>query len=377
MAVYPGFCGGTAKVQSPNVNAERTLNWMPFQAPGLPKANPWLAATPCVTPWVVLNNGPVRALFAQDGRMFAVSGTSFYEVFATHTATLRGTAALDGRPATISSNGTNGNQLFVTSGGNGYIYNLTTNVITLITDPDFPQGEVEMGWFSDGYFGVLLRGTNEFRISALFDGTDWDPLDVFQTSTTSDLTVAQLVSHRELYTLGSEWTAVWQDTGDDPVYQPIGGVSIEMGCAAAYSAVNLDNTVYFLGQNPQGARMVYRFNGYSPVRVSNDAIEFLLSQYPRVNDAIAWTYQEAGHTFYCLYLPAKPQGAGVWHTTLVYDVATGQWHERALWDPVEIEWVPHVGRCHCYAFNRHFIGARNSAAIYEYSMNLTLDTLVT
>jgi hypothetical protein len=375
MATYPGFIGGTGVVQSPNVNAERTINWMPFSAPGNPKANPWMPATPCVEPYVVLDNGPIRALFAQDGRMFAVGGTSFYEVFANHTVALRGSTTLDGRPATISSNGTNGNQLFITSGGDGYIYDLTTNVITLIADPDFPS-PVEMGWFSDGYFGVLVRGTNQFNISALYDGTDWDALDVFQTSTTSDLTVAQVVSHRELFTLGSTWTAVWQNTGDDPVYQPIGGVSIEHGCAAAYSVVNLDNTVYFLGQNKDGARMVYKFNGYSPVRVSNDAIEYLLGLYPRVSDAIAWTYQEAGHSFYVLYLPARPNGSA-WHTTFVYDVATGEWHERALWDYVAAEWRPAIGRCHCYAWGKHFVGARDSAAIYEQSMAFTADELVT
>lgn len=372
MAILPGVCGGLGTVQSPNVNAERSVNWMPFAAPGKPKAAPWMPATPCVEPFVVLDNGPIRALFAQDGRCFAVGGTSFYEIFANHTVALRGSTALDGRPATISSNGTNGNQLFITSGGNGYIYDLTLNTISAITDPDFPD-PVEMGWFSDGYFGALKRGTNQFQTSALFDGTTWDALDVYQISTTSDLVIAQIVSHRELYTFGSYWTSVWQDTGGTTIYTPIGGVSIEMGCAAAYSAVNIDNTVMMLGQNPSGARMVYKFNGYTPVRVSNDAVEFRMSEYPRVSDAIAWVYQEAGHTFYVLYLPAVPQSR-YGHTTLVFDVTTGEWHERALWNTDTAQWVPDVGRCHCYVFDQHLVGSRANGTIYRQSMTLAGDT---
>jgi hypothetical protein len=292
MAVYPGFVGGMGTLQSPNVNCEDTFNWYVERAVGSAKSPTWLAPTPCHTPYVVLDNGAIRALFAQNGRMFAVSGTSFYEIFANQTSALRGSTILDGQPASISSNGTNGNQLFVVSGGNGYIYDLTTNIITPIADADFPQGNAKMGTFSDGYFIVLLNNSNTFQISALYDGTDWDALDVFQVSTVSDLTVAIIESHREIYVLGEQTSSVWQNTGDDPVYQPIGGVKIEQGCAAAWAATNLDNTVYWLGGDVRGNRIVYRFRGYSPERVSNYAVEYALNQYPRVDDAIAWTYQD-------------------------------------------------------------------------------------
>lgn len=374
MAVLPGVCGGLGTLQSPNMNAERTVNWMPFAGVGRPKASPLLMPTPCFEAYLLLDNGPVRALFAQDGRMFAVSGTSFYEIFANSTSALRGSTALDNRPATISSNGTNGNQLFVTSGGDAYIYDLTTNVITAIADADLIL-PVEMGWFSDGYFGALTRDTNQFQISALFDGNTWDALDVFQISTTSDKVVAQIVSHRELYTIGSRHTSVWQDTGLSTIYAPIGGVSIEIGCAAAFSAIPIDNTVYMLGQNPDGSRMVYRFKGYQPERISNDAVDYRLRLYPHVDNAIAYSYQEDGHTFYVLFLPTPPNGH-FGHTTLVYDLATGEWHERALTDPLTAQWIPDVGRCHCYAFDTHFVGAQDSGAIYKMSTEFLFDTLV-
>lgn len=373
MPAWPGFCGSSATDRSRNVNAERTVNLFVKAPPGTPRATPVLKATPCVKPFVVLGDGPVRALFYQDGRCFAVSGTSFYEVFGSRNATLRGTATRDGRPATISSNGTGGNQLFVTSGGVGYIYNLLTDTIAPVTTNAEP---VQMGGFSDGYFFALKRDSNEFYISGLYDGTAWDVLDVYQVSQVSDKIVALVESHRDLWALGSKSTTVWANQGDaDTPYQPIPGVKIELGCAAPFSARNLDNTLYWVGGSAEGARVVYKAEGYTPVRVSDDAVEYALALLPRIEDAIAWTYEEEGHRFYCLYTPAAPpRDSGGWHTTWCYDVATGQWHERALWDSALARWVPHYGRCHAYAFGRHLIGDRASGVVYEYSLNYTVDT---
>lgn len=375
MPPYPGFIGGSETVRSRNVNAEQTINWYPEGVGGTPKASPWLAPTPCVTPFVGLGDGPVRALFHMDGRTFAVSGTSLYEVFANHTATLRGTATADGRPATISSNGSNGNQLFITSGGVGYIYNLTTNLVAPVTTNAEP---VQMGCFSDGYFLALQRDSNRFTYSALEDGTSWDALDFNTISTVSDQVVTMIESHRDIWLLGSQSSSVWSNTGDaDNPYQPIPGVKIEQGSAAPFAAVNLDNTLYWLGGNVQGSRVVYRAKGYTPERISTHAVEYALNHYPRVNDAIAWAYQDEGHSFYCLLLPTPtPRQSGIAWTTWVYDVATDKWHERAVWDDVDLRWLPHYGRCHCYAFGKNLIGDRASGIIYEYSLDLTQDTTV-
>jgi hypothetical protein len=104
-------------------------------------------------------------------------------------------------------------------------------------------------------------------------------------------------------------------------------------------------------------------------------VEFALNQFPRVDDAIAWAYQDEGHSFYVLLLPTPPprDAFGVDWTTWVYDVATGVWHERALWDDTRLRWLPHYGRCHAYAIGKHLIGDRASGVIYEYSLQLRED----
>ena len=85
----------------------------------------------------------------------------------------------------ICSNGTAGSQLFITNGDLGYIFDLSANTLTQIVDPGFPS-RARMGEFMDGYFFVLVTETRRFQISALEDGTTWDPLDVAERSEASD-----------------------------------------------------------------------------------------------------------------------------------------------------------------------------------------------
>ena len=120
MAVYPGFVGATDRAAALTVNAERTVNWYPEIATGTPKAKTWLVPTPGLDPYVVLGAGPVRALYAEEGRCWAVGGGHFFEITGRDAFTYRGAVGDDGRPATISSNGSDGNQLFITSNGNGF-----------------------------------------------------------------------------------------------------------------------------------------------------------------------------------------------------------------------------------------------------------------
>src|SRR4030095_10005669 len=115
MVAYPGFIGATDRVSARTVNVERTINWYPELATGTPKARSWLAPTPGLNLFVVLGAGPVRALYSEEGRCWAVGGDSFFEILADGTFTYYGAVGMDAHAATISSNGSDGNQLFIVS----------------------------------------------------------------------------------------------------------------------------------------------------------------------------------------------------------------------------------------------------------------------
>lgn len=379
--LYREFCGGLATERSPNVNAARSINWMPVSADaGDPKAPVWLCRTPGLWARWFLGGGPIRSLYEQDGRCFAIGGATLYELFPNNTALFRGIVALDGAPATFSSNYTvtsdgdpltadGGNQLFITSGGLGYIYDLIANTLTQITDDAFPV-PCTMGLFFDGYFVALHGATGAFYISDLGDGLAWNGTDFGLESQVSDRTRAIVRTHDNLWLFGQKHTAPWCNTGNANFpFAPIQGTIIEHGVDAVWSIAKMDNTLIWLGRDENGAKVVWRANGYTPQRISTHALEFYLSRLPRTDNAIAYPCLEEGHLFYVLYLPNAP-------TTPVYDVTTGLWHERAIWDPIDLRFYPHLSRCHAFAFGKHLVGDRQSGVVYEMGLDRLTDSLV-
>lgn len=368
--LWPGFCGPSYQPRSVNVNAERSINLYPEVVDsGTPKVKTWLVGTPGLKSFVNFTvdlGGPVRALWAMDGRAFAVCGEGFYEFFAHQRGKRWGSMAVDGNPATICSSGTAGHQIFVTSGGSGYIFDTSDNSFTKITDPNFPS-PCTHGLYVDSYFVALKGLSRTFVISEQLDGLSWNGLDVAEMSWSTDNLRAIAASHREIWCFGSQHTQVWYDSGAAAFpFQPMPTL-IEHGILAPYSVVSLDNTLIWLGANALGVGTVWRANGYTPQRISTHAVEYWLSKRDRLHRAIAYAYQEEGHSFFVLAVPES--GSREDETTWVYDVSTGWWHERATWDEDELRYTPHEGRCHCYAFGRHFVGSRSSGLILEQSLD--------
>jgi hypothetical protein len=150
---------------------------------------------------------------------------------------------------------------------------------------------------------------------------------------------------------GSNSTEVWYDAGllDFPLAR-IQGAFNELGCASPHSIAKMDNQIYWLGKDARGQGMVFRASGYIGQRVSTHAIEWQMQEYANIGDAVGYTYQQDGHSFYVLNFPSAD-------TTWVFDVATGAWHERAAFANGD--------------FNRHransqmFFNATNAVGDYQ------------
>jgi len=367
----PGFVGPSNVLSAPLADVERTINLFTERtAPGTAKSPVYLRGTPGVRRRSTCGDSPLRGLFHQDGRAFAVAGEAFIELFENGSVTNYGAVADDGLPASFASNGSAGNQVLVTSGGFGYIFDLGTNTLTAALPADFPA-DVVMCAFMDGYFLVLIRDTRRFQISALEDGTSWDALDVAERSEGSDNVVSMLRNHREIWFLGSQTSEVWYDNGD-PLFPfaPIQGVFVETGSAAAFGAVRASETIVWLDRDERGAAVVQRANGYTPERVSTYAVEKALQAATDANLrlAVAFAEQTQGHLFYWLYVPGLP-------TTWVLDVVEGLWHERALWNSTACVWEPHIASCHCVAWGAHLVGDRLGEWVYTLALEYYDDEL--
>ena len=257
----------------------------------------------------------------------------------------------------------NGTQLFIAANGPSYIYNSFTLAYAPITDPDFP-GAVTVSYL-DGYFVFNEPNSQKVWVTQLLDGTSIDPLDFASAEGNPDGLIALLVNNREAWLFGSNSIEVWYDAGtpDFPLAR-IQGASNEIGCIAPYSVAKLDNSLFWLGQDARGQGIVYRNNGYTGVRASNHAIEWQIQSYGNISDAVAYTYQQDGHSFYVLTFPSASK-------TWVYDVSTQSWHERAGW--VNGNFTRHRSNCQM-AFNSEIVvGDFENGNIYAFDLDVYAD----
>jgi hypothetical protein len=182
---FDQFFGGSYESQSTLADCSRSINWYPeqLQDPGA-SCKTVLYPTPGVVVLDSVGVGNGRAHYYLNGREFAVIGATLYEINSSGKLTSRGTVGLDSNPATITSNGDGGGQLFITSNSNGFCYDLAANTLSQVGTMD---GKCTMGDMLDGRFLVLDAATSTFYISALFDGMTWAPgLDFAQRSLAPD-----------------------------------------------------------------------------------------------------------------------------------------------------------------------------------------------
>jgi hypothetical protein len=362
MARLPGFVGGTYQSQSVNADAQRCMNLYPEAIES--KAGKNVAALyriPGLTQFASMPYGPNRGCFCQDGRAFFVGGPRLYEIGSDASVTERGTVLVDQNPATFASSGIAGHQLFITSGGHGYIFDLVSSAFSdVLTGCTF-------GGYVSGYFVALDTPTATLKVSNLLDGTTWDAADVAQRSARGDKWQSMFISHGLIWLFGSETFDIWAPNGSGLFpFDPVAGAYGEFGCVTGFSAARFDNSLIWLARNDQGNGLVMRGNGYSPERISTHAIEYAFSTYSTIEDGIAYTYQDQGHTFYVLTFPTA-------NATWVYDAASGLWHERGFWNVNAMQFDAYRPGFHCYAYGRHLVGDRLTGQIYEMTHDSHLD----
>ena len=306
-----------------------------------------------------VGDGPIRGLWVTNGVAYVVSGNKFYSLNTSYTATLLGTVSGFG-PVSMADNGT---QIFIACNPESFIYNTSTAVFAQITDTDFP-GAGSVGYL-DGYFVFNEPDSQKFWVTSLLDGTSVDPLDFASAEGYPDNVISLIVDHREIFLFGTTSVEVWYDAGtpDFPLAR-IQGAFMEVGCEAAYSVAKLDNSVFWLGSDARGRGIVYRANGYTPARISTNAVEYAIQGYGNISDAIAYTYQQDGHPFYVLIFPSA-------EATWVYDVSTTLWHERAGFE--DGQFTRHRSNCQMSYNSEIVVGDYADGRLYAFDLDVYAD----
>lgn len=356
-----GLVGSSYRERSLPFQAQRSINLYPVVDE---QGSEVLAlyGTPGKELFCSIGAGSIRGGFsAANGRAFFVSGSQLFEIYTDGTSTTRGSLAGSSGNLTFAENGT---QLAICDGTLMYIFTYSSNAFATVTDPDFPTsvGTVD---FIDGYFVVNENSTGKFYISTLYNGTSWAALDFATAESSPDGLKAVKSAVGSLWLFGDRTTEIWSNTGGSGFpFTRLSGTRIDKGTIAPYSVLEIDNTVYWLGQDTQGAGVVYRATGFNPEKISTPSIDFAIQQATNLTDVRAWSYQQDGHTFYVL------TGGGL-ETSLVYDTTTQLWHERAYNNAGEYE--QDLANCCIYAFGKHLVGDRTSGNIYRMALDLYSD----
>lgn len=224
----------------------------------------------------------------------------------------------------------------------------------LITDPNFLGSDQVT--FMDGYFIFNKPGSQEFFLSPLNAVTPFNGLDVSSAEAAPDPIVGHIALQENVYFFGSQTLEIFYDSGNEnfPIQRIQGAVS-EIGCVSAFTICKIQNTVFWLGTDKNGRGIVYSASGLIPQRISNLAVETEIAKLGDLSGSTAWSYQQGGHSFYCLNLPGA-------ETTWVYESLSGMWHERAYFSQGSFQ--RHLAECHAFAYDTNVVGDYSSGNLY-------------
>lgn len=196
-----------------------------------------------------------------------------------------------------------------------------------ISDADFVAGSHVV--YIDGYFIVNNANTQKFQFSQPNEGRIWNGLDVASAESKPDLIKALGYYKGELWVFGSNSIEVWYDNAN-PVGSPFSkriGSDISIGCQAAYSVTEINDTLVwldsrgFIVQSDVSNLFREQSTGYTLTKISDEGLDYEISTYDYIDDAIGMTYVDRGHTMYEISFPTMKK-------TWVYDYNTQVWHER-------------------------------------------------
>ena len=240
---------------------------------------------------------------------------------------VRGTTLYKNAVSLGTVNGTGGKYYFAGTGDqtklvlknttNAY-YVSTGGVITAISSVNYPATTVPGIVYLDGYIFVMTPSAQIYN-SALEDPTTWSALNFITAETEPDAGVAIVKHMNYVLTLG-EWTTEFFYDAANPTGSPLAPVTnafAKVGCASAGSVVQTDSTVIWMSQTQEKGRQIYLLDGFSPTKVSNEAVERFLDA-----DNLANVYSFAvridGRYFYVITLKTS-------NVTFAYDLILKQW----------------------------------------------------
>jgi hypothetical protein len=311
-----------------------------------------------------VGNGPIRGMLEQEGFLLVVSGATVYKVDTSYNAIILGTLGTALGPVSMVANAT---QQAIFDGVGGYSY--SGGIFAPIALPFSNPGTAD---YMDGFVLINEVGTFNLWQSNLNDLTTWDPLN-FTTEDGTPSNVVTLIEFQNQFAIMKEDHFCFYINAGNPgfVFQRLQGVYGQVGVSVAASFCQIEETLLFLGQSPQGGRTVYMIKGYQEERVSTHALEYAMGTYATISDAIGFAYSQEGHHFYVLTFPSA-NATWVLDLTASKKMGVPAWHERASF--ANGQFGRYAANCFAY-FKDHdlLVGDYQSGTIYKLNLDSFTD----
>lgn len=267
--------------------------------------------------------GAGRGIYFWNGSVFFVVDNVLYrngEVLQTLTTSAGSVGFQD------FATGTNQRYLVVLDGVSGWVIN-TSNVVTHITDTDFPTPHVVQAAYIDGYLIVAKAGTADLYNSNLEDPLTWTAGDFVSAEAFPDTVTALCKQNNNVVAIGEQTTEYFYNNGTSPGTPLLrdGAALRQIGTSAPSTLAQIEEQMVFVGQTQTGGRTVWLITGRTPNEIGTEPIRQSLDhEGANIINARGYCIRSKGHKFYILNLTS---------VTWVFDFDTQMWHQ----------WADHTG----------------------------------
>ena len=303
-----------------------------------------------------------RGSYELNGHLFQVIDDTVYDLTVGYVINATyGPIANDGLPVKMAASQTT---LMLLSAGN--LYRISGGALTVPAVP-VPFNDID---FLDNYFIGLAQGTSGSFYFNTDDGVTWPGGNVQTAEASANQWLALIVHQEILFIYGNKIHEAFV-VGTDPnaPFIPQTTAAQPYGLVAQNAHVLIGLYRYWLNADKDGQGIVYRAQGYSVTRISDNALENAIRGYARdfgITDAIMMTFKQNGQEYVQLTFPAADVS---WRLNASIAEVTGkaEWSQVLWWDFKLGQYHRHRANTICAAFGVIVVGDYANGWLYEMS----------
>jgi hypothetical protein len=343
------FPTSTAPGVNPTENGGRLINCYAEAAPPGSRSKVIWRRAPGLTHAFSTIETEARGSLLVGSVIYIISGDKAYSVTSSYVVTeLTGTVGGSGPVFMARNMAATPDVLIVHSAGMSQI-NTGAASVSDFSDGDLPA--VNSICWIDGYFIVTSAAGKAYQSG--INATTFSSVDFTTAEADPDGLYRAVALGSDLLLMGAASIEFYGNAGNATGFAFSRGPVIPVGLKGPYAVAGFetgfsDNLIYVANDNT-----VRKQEGYTPTKISTPELERFIEAVTDVTTLEASVFVAAGHAYWVLTGPD-------W--TWVYDVSTGNWHERASYG--EERWR---GRFGVNAWDKWFVFDRDSEKVFQVS----------